>query len=206
MLAIPPSGFCSPIHPLMPPSDANSSLCRDARRRDAEGHIVSFRAPKRPKNKNYYDRSRYMHENKDNMDKSPDKIQTFAPHSTALERHFMLIEQAFTGSGKPFRAMLDLRAPHGRAARRSRFARAIRPCRPGVGGKAEPSGRLAATKGHRAERRWALRPSMTASRPRRASEPGRLTPKPTVRGTLTVATTSSLLSPAKALRRHTAKV
>ena len=156
MLAIPSSPYGSPIDSLIPRANANSSLCRGAGNRDVEGPVVSFRGKKKPKNKNYYDRSRYVYENKDNMDNSPDKIQTFAPHSTALERHFMPIVRAFTGSGTLFRAMMDLLAPHDEAARRSGFAPAIRPCRPVVGGKAQPRGRLATAKERRAEQRPAV--------------------------------------------------
>ncbi len=159
MLAIPSSRYGSPIDSLTPRANADSRLCLGAGSRDAEEAVVSFRAEKKPKNNNYYDRSRYMYENKDNIDQSPDKIQTFAPHSTAVERHFMPSVRAFAGSGAPFRAMVDLRAPHGRAAHRSRSARAIRPCRPGVEGKAEPRGRLAATRGRRAGQRSALGPT-----------------------------------------------
>ena len=156
MLAIPSSRYSSPIDPLTPRANANSSLRLGPRSRDDEGPVVRFRVPKRPKNKNYYDRSRYMYENKESIDKPPDKIQTFAPHSTALERHFMPIVRAFTGSGTLFRAMTDLLAPHDEAARRSGFAPAIRPCRPVVGGKAQPRGRLATAKERRAEQRPAV--------------------------------------------------
>ena len=131
--------------PFHPEANPDSSLWRHARNRGAEGLVVSFRAEKRPRNKNYYERSRYMYENKENMDKAPEKNADISSRSATVERHFMPTVRAFTASGTPFRAIMDLPAPDCRAARRSGFARALRPCRPGAGGKAEPRGRLAAT-------------------------------------------------------------
>jgi hypothetical protein len=54
-----------------------------------------------------------MYENKENMDKVPKKNADICSHSTTVERHFMPIVRALSGSGTPFRAMMDLLAPHG---------------------------------------------------------------------------------------------
>ena len=88
-----------------------------------------------------------MYENKENMDKVPVQNADICSHWTTVERHFMPSVRAFAGSGTLFRAMMDLRARRCESARRSRFARRIRPCRPGVGEKAETGGSFTATHG-----------------------------------------------------------
>lgn len=50
------------------------------------GNRLRRRGKKGRKKENYYDRSLYMYENKQSMDKLPEKMQTFAPIETVLWR------------------------------------------------------------------------------------------------------------------------
>ena len=51
--------------------------------------LSAFAAGMGTRNKNYYERSRYIYENKENMDGRPEKKADICYHSNAVERHFM---------------------------------------------------------------------------------------------------------------------
>lgn len=94
-----------------------------------------FAAGKGAKNKNYYERSRYISENKENMDNMPLKKADICYHSTAVERHFMPSESFCDRNIIPFIAFYGYNA------------RLCQVAKPGHAAGASAAYRLAPTKG-----------------------------------------------------------